>query len=512
MPVQQEEDDYLSALNEVKEKQGLVIQIVDLFDLEGSILPENPEFVRGKPLILVGNKMDLFPLSVKKDRLEKYLRRFAYNSHLYPEEVVLCSAVKGENIDAILKKIEKVPGGENIFVIGTANVGKSTLMNQLLFRLKEENQGMTTSEYPGTTLHAIRVSLPGEKYLIDTPGYLRNDRLNMLFTPSELKRISPKQRIDPRVYQLQSDQTLFFGGIMRMDFVEGEKQSFVCYVANGLYMHRTKRENADSIYQAQVGKLFVPPEDARKEIPWKKHVFHFDGKNKEDIVLSSLGWIACGRKNATVHVYAPENVCVKKKKGICWMRIGIFGGTFDPVHLGHLLLAEQALESQSLDEVWFVPARISPHKQHAPPISSCHRLKMLQMAITGHPRFSISLVDLHREGPSYTLNTLQILQEKHPFFRFFLILGTDLMKDLLKWYKIKEILQIADLILLERAGSENKDVPAFLTQHIYWIYKEITTNISSTLIRNRLKEGLSVRYMIPKKVWHYIKEHSLYET
>lgn len=194
------------------------------------------------------------------------------------------------------------------------------------------------------------------------------------------------------------------------------------------------------------------------------------------------------------------------------MRIGLLGGTFDPVHLGHLLLAQQALEAESLDEVWFVPAGVPPHKQHISITSALHRLKMVHLAIDDHPRFILSPIELEREGPSYTIDTLQILVEKHPFFHFFLILGTDMMKDLPKWYKIKEILQIADIISLHRVGFNDRDIPDFLVDRIRWIREGVMTNLSSSLIRTRISRGMSVRYMLHAKVWQYIKEYSLYET
>lgn len=193
-------------------------------------------------------------------------------------------------------------------------------------------------------------------------------------------------------------------------------------------------------------------------------------------------------------------------------KIGILGGTFDPIHLGHLLLAEQALVNEQLDEVWFIPANIPPHKNPSSVTNALHRAKMVRLAIADHPHFVLSLVELDREGPSYTIDTLQILVDKHPFFRFFLILGTDMMKDLPKWYKIKEILQIADIISLHRVGFNDRDIPDFLMNRIRWINEGVMTNLSSSLIRDRILHSLSVRYMLPLEVWQYMKEHSLYET
>jgi nicotinate-nucleotide adenylyltransferase len=194
------------------------------------------------------------------------------------------------------------------------------------------------------------------------------------------------------------------------------------------------------------------------------------------------------------------------------MKIGILGGTFDPIHWGHLLLAEQARETGMLDEVWFIPAGIPPHKQHLNITSTKHRVQMVQLAIQSNPFFTLSMIEITRPGLSYMIDTLQILREKHPFYQFFLLIGTDMVKDLQKWYKIKEILQISRVIALGRVGFSTEEVPAYVSQSVIWITDGINTNISSTLIRERVSRGWSIRYMVPKKVWQYIKEHHLYET
>jgi len=192
------------------------------------------------------------------------------------------------------------------------------------------------------------------------------------------------------------------------------------------------------------------------------------------------------------------------------MRIGIFGGTFDPIHLGHLLLAEQALEAARLDEVWFIPAGEPPHKQGKTITMAEHRYRMVLLATEGHPRFRVSRIELDRKGPSYTVDTIETLTHMNPNDHFFLLVGADMVKDLPRWYKIKKILQFVHVIGLGRLGIGREEVPVEISERLVWIPDAIETNISSTTIRERLAQGKSVRYLVPERVRQYIKENGLY--
>ncbi|MBA4542678.1 MULTISPECIES: nicotinate-nucleotide adenylyltransferase [Thermoactinomyces] len=194
------------------------------------------------------------------------------------------------------------------------------------------------------------------------------------------------------------------------------------------------------------------------------------------------------------------------------MRVGIFGGTFDPIHMGHLLLAQQAMETASLEQVWFIPAGEPPHKQENEITPAQHRLQMVRLAVEGNPRFLVNEMELKREGPSYTVDTIQILKESTPEHDFFLLVGADTVKDLPHWYKIKKILQLVQVIGLGRPGVRAEGLPDFVTDRLQWIPGAIETSISSTAVRQRAKCGKSLRYLVPDPVYQYIKEHRLYGT
>ncbi|QDU07909.1 nicotinate-nucleotide adenylyltransferase [Gimesia aquarii] len=198
------------------------------------------------------------------------------------------------------------------------------------------------------------------------------------------------------------------------------------------------------------------------------------------------------------------------------MRIGIFGGTFDPVHIAHLLLAEQCREQCDLDEIWFVPAGSPPHKESTGISTGKQRREMLDFAIAGHANFVVKDLELHREGPSYTIETLRQLKTTHPDDEFFLIIGADSVRDLHTWREPESILELATLIGVNRPNISLPDLSELTQKFGEIVQSKIlwTTmpgfEISSTDIRNRIRQNKSVRYMTPRAVEVYIYNNRLY--
>jgi len=190
-------------------------------------------------------------------------------------------------------------------------------------------------------------------------------------------------------------------------------------------------------------------------------------------------------------------------------RIGLFGGTFDPIHYGHLIAAEQARDQMKLDEVWLMPAKIPPHKTRTDIASEQHRLRMVELAVADHPTFRVSDIELQREGPSYTVDTMRAIRQKFPHDDFWFIIGGDMVEMLPKWYRFEELRTMVHFIGLSRSGAQyNQDaVSSYVT-----FVEMPTINISSTMIRQRVQEGISIRYLVPDAVERYIKEQRLYES
>lgn len=193
--------------------------------------------------------------------------------------------------------------------------------------------------------------------------------------------------------------------------------------------------------------------------------------------------------------------------------IGIMGGTFDPVHVGHLLVAEQARERMELDEVWFIPSNQPPHKNSSPIAGPFERLEMVRRAIDGHADFRLCDIEFERGGTSYSVETASLLKKRHPDCRFHWIIGSDMVRYLPKWYKIKELADQVSFVGLKRPGypSVEGELPDWLRSSVTMI-EMLQLDISSTDIRNRLSEGRSARYLVPDPVLSYIRESRLYES
>lgn len=197
-------------------------------------------------------------------------------------------------------------------------------------------------------------------------------------------------------------------------------------------------------------------------------------------------------------------------------RLGIMGGSFDPPHYAHLLMAETVREALSLDLVLFVPARSQPLKKSRAVTPAADRLEMVRLAVEGNPCFALSTVDVDRTGPSYTVDTLRILREewgaRYPSMWF--ITGTDSLATLPQWHDPQGILRQARLAVVRRPGAEvdmpllNAAVPG-LDRAVDWVDAPLI-QISSTELRHRAAEGKSLRYRLPEPVREYIEAHGLY--
>lgn len=178
----------------------------------------------------------------------------------------------------------------------------------------------------------------------------------------------------------------------------------------------------------------------------------------------------------------------------------MFGGSFDPIHVGHLAIANAALDELALERVYFVPARRSPLKQHGPIASAEDRLAMLTAAVADEPRFRVSRIELDRDGQSFTVDTLESLRSEGDLF---LILGSDAYADFPRWREPERIRRLATIVLAARPGAPN--APAGVR-----MLDSPLMDISSRELRARAARGRSLRYLVPREALRYIEEHRLY--
>jgi nicotinate-nucleotide adenylyltransferase len=201
-------------------------------------------------------------------------------------------------------------------------------------------------------------------------------------------------------------------------------------------------------------------------------------------------------------------------------KVGILGGTFDPPHLAHLRIAEEALEAFSLNEVWFCPAFDPPHRKEKPKADFEERLHMTSLAVENNPAFKV--IDIERgESPSYTIITLQKLKKLFPKVNFYLIIGWDSFLELGTWYRYQELIDLAELIVCTRGNMDKAEAEAIFSKKVeaYWgsskkervhLLFVFPFEISSTAIRKLRANGKSIRYLVPEGVYAYILEKELY--
>ncbi|HUI27448.1 MAG TPA: nicotinate-nucleotide adenylyltransferase [Candidatus Kryptonia bacterium] len=211
-------------------------------------------------------------------------------------------------------------------------------------------------------------------------------------------------------------------------------------------------------------------------------------------------------------------------------RLGVFGGTFNPIHLAHLRSAEEVAEALHLERVLFVPSGTPPHKRHRDLAPARHRLAMVRLAIAGNPRFRVSAIEIERAGGSYSIDTVQALRRRHPTTRLFWIIGMDQFRELRTWKAYRELLRLCDFVVTSRPGFDfggaHRELPVAVRGEFCYqpqtarlvhetgneiIFLRIgDLDISASAIRARVRQGASIRYLLPPSIQRYIERHHLY--
>ena len=187
------------------------------------------------------------------------------------------------------------------------------------------------------------------------------------------------------------------------------------------------------------------------------------------------------------------------------MKIGILGGTFNPVHIGHLILAEEAREKLGLDKIIFVPTYLPPHKDNADIASAAHRHKMIKLALKTNKYFSVSGIEIKKHGLSYTIDTLREFKKIYPQDELYFISGSDLLKYLDEWKDLNEIIKMVKFIVATRPGYPLEKIPSYIST-----VDIRAVDISAFEIRNCIKENKSFRYLVPEAIFNYINKNKLY--
>ena len=276
-------DEYLEILKSVGETKDLVLYIADLLNLEKNI--EQIRNIIPNKMILVLNKRDVLPKSVNENKLIKYL-----------EEIIVVSVSKNYNIDYLLKKIKFHQTSKNVYVVGHTNAGKSSLINKLIQNYSDNLQELTMSPLPSTTLNTVKIEINDYLTLIDTPGLVDSGSILNHVDTSLVKKISPKKEIKPKTYQLRPNQSIIIEDIIRIDYVEGERNSFTLFVSNDLKVRRL---------------LNLLNNNELKD----KNKITYDVKYDEDLVINGLGFVKIVNKGL-IDVYIDKDVETFMRKSL----------------------------------------------------------------------------------------------------------------------------------------------------------------------------------------------------
>lgn len=303
--------DFLHILSEAKREKALIVYVFDLFSFESSFVKTINNEIKGMKVLIVANKRDLLPREVSDKKLSDYVLSRAKEAGLVVSDIVITSPIKNYNMDELKEKIEKYRKGKNVYVIGAASSGKSSIVNGFLKTYSNKtNYLITTSPYPGTTLRVINIPLDDSTVLYDTPGISVDNSLIFKVEKEVLKIITPKVEVKPRTFQLNSGQSLIIGGIARFDFVKGPRTGFSLYLANPVAVTRSKIERADHTLESLIKAKTVKP--ISKVVQSIKDLEAFEliikDDKRVDVGITGLGWMTFKSKGQVLRVLAPKGV------------------------------------------------------------------------------------------------------------------------------------------------------------------------------------------------------------
>ncbi len=281
-------EEYIEILKDIGKTKDLVLYIADLLNIEEDLM-QIREYIPNK-MLLVLNKKDVLPKSVKDEKIINYFKSLDISF----EKIIVISSEKNYNIDYLLKQIKLYQTTNNVYVVGHTNAGKSSLINKLIRNYSTNFQELTISPLPSTTLNTVTIEINDYLTLIDTPGLVDSGSLINYLDKDMFKKINPRKEIKPKTYQLRKGQSVIIDDILRLDYKEGEKNSFTFYVSNDLKVKRIS---------------FSKPtlKDLQK--------ITYEMKYDEDICINGLGFIKVVSKG-TVDIYLDSRVTSYTRKSL----------------------------------------------------------------------------------------------------------------------------------------------------------------------------------------------------
>lgn len=319
-------EQYYEKIKMIRNEKALVVLMIDILDIYGGFIDKLDECIGNNKVLILANKVDLLPKSIHLSHLESRIRDIASQKNLHIEGIMMISATNQRLVQQVVNKIsklkylptqnkyekEKKSRFGNCYIIGCASVGKSTFMNtvgKLTLQFKEDV--ITTSSQYQTTLDFIKWPLDKNSYLIDTPGMINPKHFGAYLTNQSLQVLISNKYLKPRIYQLNSNQSIVLGGLARIDFIGETKMNASFYVSNDLYLHRTKTEQVPELWNNQLMKLFVPPYEVNEVEKLNDFItYHYPLNQPSDLFISGIGFVHMTGENCAIKVTISQKILV----------------------------------------------------------------------------------------------------------------------------------------------------------------------------------------------------------
>jgi len=309
-------DTYTENIKYISQNNGLIVEVIDATDIDGTLINDINSIYKTDNIILVVNKMDLINRDTNLYKFNVGLQKLLDERDIKVKEVAFYSAHSNNHQEGIIKKIDffKTPH-KDIYFVGVSNVGKSSIINQLITRYNLRKSIITTSNYFETTLDNIKIPYKGSN-IVDTLGFINPFNIINYLSDETYEIINSNTRVRPKTLQLERDQTIFIGGFVRIDFVEGEKINIVAHLTNDKLIHRTKSSNADAFYEKHCADLLkYPNEEEKKKLGQIRTIRVNTQDRRIDISIHGLGYITVSQ-NTIINISSFEKIGIEKREMI----------------------------------------------------------------------------------------------------------------------------------------------------------------------------------------------------
>lgn len=309
--------EFFKIITDAKKTNSLIVYVIDVFNFEASFNREINEALAGLDVLLVANKVDLLPKSIKHEKLRDFVSERAKAAKLKVTDVITVSSTKNINTDELLDVIQESYNNRNVFFVGAVSSGKSSLIKALLRNYRNETTRLiTTSIYPNTTLKVIEIPLDESTVIYDTPGLSINNSLLGIAERDVVRDIVPRDEIKPITFQLRPGQSILIGGVARFDFIKGPRTGFTFYMAPNVKLQRSELGKANATFNSLIKSNKTRPISklVNDNTDLELTELTVDFLDKVDVAWSGLGFVAFTGNRQVLKIYSPKGVVVTHNK------------------------------------------------------------------------------------------------------------------------------------------------------------------------------------------------------